>query len=160
MKYINNKGDDFTPIELLSMGEDIKEMPLSKQLKNSIKERVMNRIYAPYPEGGVTRNASKIDWIKINDNFEVKILTQDFDKKIQSAYWRLKPGAIIPAHYHHNDEECIVMEGDIRFGEHLLFAGDFHVMKKGTTHPPLTTIGGAVLYLKHDIYDDISWLNG
>ena len=147
------------PSDLQMLAEEVSAIELSAGIKNSIKERVMNRVMAPCPEGGQSSYAEKADWTKITDKLDVKVLTQDLEKKIQTAYWRLKPGAVVPGHYHHNDEDCLVIEGDIRFGDHHLYAGDFHSMKQGSTHPSMTTSNGALLYLKHDIHEDLSWLN-
>ena len=155
----NQYEDNLSGSDIQLMSDDIQAKPLEMQIKNSLKERVMNRVMAACPNGGQSSYAEKLDWIKITDNLDVKVLTQDHEKKIQTAYWRLKPGAIVPGHYHNNDEDCLVIEGDIRFGDHQLFSGDFHSMKKGSTHPDMSTTHGALLYLKHDIHDDLSWLD-
>jgi len=144
--------------DIQSLAADIEPAAIDLKAKNAIKERVMNRIMAPCPVGGESSFAKQLDWVKITENLDVKVLTQDLENKVQTAYWRLKPGTVIPGHYHSTDEDCLVLEGDIRFGDHKLFAGDFHSMKKGTTHPDMTTANGALLYLKHDIHDDLSWL--
>lgn len=155
----NQYEDVLSASEIQLMSENIQSSPLEASAINILKERVMNRVIAVCPTGGQSSYAAKLDWIKVTDHLDVKVLTQDLANKIQTAYWRLKPGAIVPGHYHHNDEDCLVIEGDIRFGDHHLFSGDFHSMKKGSTHPDMTTTHGALLYLKHDIHDDLSWLN-
>ncbi len=144
--------------DIQSLASSIEPAAIDLKTKSSIKERVMNRIMAPCPVGGESSFAKQLDWVKITDNLDVKVLTQDLENKVQTAYWRLKPGAIVPGHYHNADEDCLVLEGDIQFGDHKLFAGDFHSMKKGTTHPDMITTNGALLYLKHDMHDDLSWL--
>ncbi len=158
MKNFDSYEDILSQSEIYSLADCIEASPIDPKVKDSLKERVMNRIMAPCPAGGESCYEKQLDWIKITDNIEVKVLTQDLEKKVQTAYWRIKPGTIIPGHYHNSDEDCLVIEGDIRFDEHELFAGDFHMMKKGTTHPDMKTTNGALLYLRHDIHDDLSWL--
>ena len=159
MKNLERYEDILSQSEIRDIAESVEAVSLDSKIKNSLKERVMNRIMAPCPVGGESVYAEKSDWIKVTKNIDVKVLTQDLKNKVQTAYWRLKPGTIVPGHYHNSDEDCLVIEGDIRFGDHRLFAGDFHMMKKGTTHPDMTTTNGALLYLRHDIHDDLGWLD-
>jgi len=159
MKNMDQYEDSLNHLDIQDLVEGFDAAPLDLKIKNSLKERVMNRIMAACPVGGESSYAASLDWIKVTKNIEVKVLTQDLANKVQTAYWRLKPGTVIPGHYHNSDEDCLVIEGDIRFGDHQLFAGDFHMMKKGTTHSDMTTTNGALLYLKHDIHDDLSWLD-
>ncbi len=159
MKNELNQDNILSQTELAGMAQDVSPFKLDASKAAALKERVMNRAFSSCPEGGVTTRNDEAEWITITDNLDVKVLSQDLEKKSQTAYWRLKPGTVIPAHYHATDEDCLVLEGDIRFGEHVLFAGDFQVMKKGSTHPEMTTVSGALLYLRHDIHEDLSWLN-
>lgn len=155
----SEKYEDILDLEdIKMMSEGVMPSVLDSNKKNSLKERVMNRILAPCPVGGETSYSAKQEWLRITDKLEVKVLTQDPIKKVQTAYWRLAAGAIVPGHYHNSDEDCLVLDGDISFGDHFLGKGDFHQMKKGTTHPDMTTKNGALLYLKHDMHDDLSWL--
>ncbi len=145
--------------EFSDLAEDIAEYQLEQATIASMKSKVMQRLAAPCPEGGETTRASEADWIEITDKLAVKILSIDMEKKVQCSLWRLKAGGVVPSHYHNSDEDCLVLEGDIRFGDHVLYAGDFHRMEKGSTHPAMTTTSGAIVYLKHDVHEDLSWLS-
>ena len=57
------------------------------------------------------------------------------------------------SHRHATDEECLVLEGSVNIGGHVLNKGDFHIMDSGSFHTDVTTESGAVLYLKHDLLD-------
>jgi quercetin dioxygenase-like cupin family protein len=48
----------------------------------------------------------------------------------------MQPGARYDSHSHEDDEECLVIEGDLVFGHLTVKAGDFHFALKGRTHPP------------------------
>ena len=118
--------------------------------------KIKQRINTHCPEGGKTIYKGEGEWFAISDKISIKILHQDFESKIQSALWRLKPGAVIPGHRHHHDEECLVMEGDIRIGQHKLSSGDFHLMHGGSYHPDLVSDHGALLYLRHDMHENLT----
>ena len=60
---------------------------------------------------------------------------------------RMDPGARIPSHFHHDDEQCLVLEGDIGWGELVYRKGDFVVMGKATTHPEIQSRDGNLLLL-------------
>jgi hypothetical protein len=45
------------------------------------------------------------------------------------------------------DEECLVIEGDLHFGDLELHAGDFHVALKGMIHPAARSVNGCLLYI-------------
>jgi len=60
---------------------------------------------------------------------------------------RMEPGVSFPAHHHGDDEQCLVLKGDIRFGDLVYEEGDFVVMGKSTTHPEIHTVGGNLLLL-------------
>lgn len=47
---------------------------------------------------------------------------------------KLDPGGEIPEHVHHQDEECFVVSGDLRFGESSYAAGDYFRAPAGSLH--------------------------
>jgi quercetin dioxygenase-like cupin family protein len=124
-----------------------------------MKQKILSKIGAACPVGGITVRGDRNQWIKITKNLSVQILHQDLKNKVQTALWRLKPGTVIPGHYHNHDEDCLILEGEVSFEGHTLYAGDYQRMEKGSEHPDMYTSTGALLYLKHDIHEDLSWLD-
>lgn len=61
-----------------------------------------------------------------------------------TALLRLVPGASIPEHRHDQDEECYVLEGDLRFDDQTYVAGDYFLAPAGTLHGEQTTENGCV----------------
>lgn len=62
---------------------------------------------------------------------------------------RLAPGALLPAHRHAIDEECMVLSGSLRMGGALeLQEGDFHMAAKDVPHADITSDHGAVIFLR------------
>ena len=60
---------------------------------------------------------------------------------------RFEPGAKLPPHHHTADEQCLVLEGDIRMGSTVFRAGDFTWAKKDSEHHVLTSEEGCLLLI-------------
>lgn len=129
----------------------------SDDLKASVLDRVNGAIDKP-PPGGETVRAGDTTWRQLTSEVAVKILHIDSVQNSQTALWRLGPGAKIPSHSHSANEECLVLEGKFHVGDHILNAGDFHVMQAGSGHPELTSPDGCLLYIRQGISKDLSWI--
>lgn len=78
---------------------------------------------------------------------EMRRLFRDAQTGRSTMLIRMDPGARIPSHFHTDDEQCLVLEGDIGWGELVYRKGDFVVMGKATTHPEIQTREGNLLLL-------------
>jgi len=58
------------------------------------------------------------------------------------------PGSGVPFHRHHDDEECIVLRGEVRLGELRAAAGDYHLAPSGSRHGRVRSEAGALIYLR------------
>jgi anti-sigma factor ChrR (cupin superfamily) len=85
-------------------------------------------------------------WERLVDGVERKILASPVSGRVTFLI-RGRPGARFPGHPHAQDEECFVLEGDITFETLTLRAGDYHLVRRGTPHPPATTAGGCLLLM-------------
>ena len=97
--------------------------------------------------GTKTIRASEGSWRDIGDGVAIKMLHRAKDSRRKSFFLRFAPGALLKAHPHQQDEECIVLEGDVSFGEVELKAGDFHVAPAGVPHPPAMSRNGCLLFI-------------
>lgn len=61
---------------------------------------------------------------------------------------RLEPGAQVPSHTHDSDEHCIVLEGQVCFGEIRVEKGDYHLARAGSRHENAYSETGALLYIQ------------
>ena len=52
---------------------------------------------------------------------------------------------------HTQEEECVVLEGEVLIGEHCFRAGDVHIARPGATHVGLRTRTGCLLYIRSEI---------
>ncbi len=84
-----------------------------------------------------------------------KLLFLDKVSGLATSLLKIEPGAVFPSHHHTAEEQCYVIEGDIRLGELHLHKGDFTTATPGTTHGQLTSDGGCTCLLVASIHDEI-----
>lgn len=65
------------------------------------------------------------------------------------------PGASVPTHRHHHDEECLMLEGELYIDDELLRAGEYQLAPAGTLHRSVQTETGALLYAHGDVELDL-----
>jgi hypothetical protein len=63
---------------------------------------------------------------------------------------RAQPGAAVPAHGHRNDEECLMVEGELFTGDILIREHEFQLAPAGLTHGLVQAATAAVVYLRGD----------
>ncbi len=66
----------------------------------------------------------------------------------RSFLLQMAPGAVVPAHDHPHDEECVVIDGEIVVDGVTMPQGTFHVAPAGVRHGDLHSPGGALLFIK------------
>lgn len=116
--------------------------------RSRVKKRLFERIRedAESAEQLVTVQQDSGDWLETGPGDSVKILRTDDES--MSMMVRLGPGSTFPRHYHPEDEETYVVEGETWFGDIHLVAGDYHFAPKGTTHGEVRTDTGCVLFIR------------
>ncbi|MES1257962.1 MAG: cupin domain-containing protein [Acidobacteriota bacterium] len=113
------------------------------------KERLMSRVAAwqalrPLAEVRACDGA----WISAGvPGVDLRPLFPDKQTGRTTMLMRMEPGASFPAHYHADDEQCYVLQGDIRWGPVAYEEGDFVVMAKHTTHPEIRSERGNLLLI-------------
>ena len=73
------------------------------------------------------------------------------DAHTETGLWRLDPGAIIPAHGHTHEEECLVLSGSISYAGHTLISGDFLGAAKNEQQSAITSVNGAMLLIRGEL---------
>jgi anti-sigma factor ChrR (cupin superfamily) len=115
----------------------------------SLKSRVLSRI-AQFeqlkPVADVRRNEEY--WVNAGmPGVDIKQLFREDESGRSTYLLRMQPGVSLPAHFHHDTEQCLVLKGDIGWGDLVYEEGDFVVMGKGTKHPEIRTVHGNLLLL-------------
>lgn len=78
---------------------------------------------------------------------DFKPLYHDAKSGLYTNLVRMQPGAQYPRHIHYDDEQCLVISGDVRWGDSRYLQGDFVATRAGVVHPTLETDGGNVLLI-------------
>jgi len=85
-----------------------------------------------------------------------QILHLDKETRMSTSILKLEAGAVYPAHHHTAVEQCLVLSGDVRFGDKLqIHAGDFEKAETGTDHESLTSDTGCELLIISCLDDEI-----
>lgn len=136
--------DDDIVLALTSVQTDEAAPP---KLLERVRHKLMARIAQDATPRHLTVPAADDGWHKFLPGIERKVLQQG--EGLMSYLLRLAPGAVLPAHRHPVDEECIVISGVLRIGTELeLAAGGFHMGRKDIPHAAITSDVGAVIYLR------------
>ena len=97
--------------------------------------------------GTFTVRAPEGRWQTIADGVERKMLWSKGPNDRKTFLLRMRAGAHYVAHHHEDDEECFVLSGDLTFDTLTLRAGDYHLARRGASHPAATTVGGCVVLI-------------
>lgn len=129
-----------------AMFENIAPVALSRQRSDAIKARLMQRVRADRQPHLTTIHADEGDWQPFLPKVRIKHLQRSGDTL--TYLLRLEPGAILVPHEHPQDEECIVLEGEVRIGATLARTGAYHLAPKGMAHDAIVSDTGALLFLR------------
>lgn len=98
--------------------------------------------------GSRTITSDSGTWRAIAPGVDVKLLHIDRARGFRTMLIRMAPGGVIPAHPHADDEECVLIEGEIFVGPTRLGVGDWHLAPKGEMHPDITSPQGGLFYIR------------
>ncbi len=130
-----------------AISEGIASEPVPRSLENRVKKRLLVAIASESLSLHTTQFEQAGQWLAMSPLISCKVLHQT--PEFASYLLKLSPGAVLPAHYHPIDEECLVLEGELSIGNELVLKkGDFHLAAKGVLHAEITSSSGALLYLR------------
>lgn len=123
--------------------------PVPIACNNLLRRSMLKRVLAaiPPPDTRTVRAASGA-WNPLAPGVTIKLLRVDHDAGNMTAFIRMEPGSAFGAHQHLQNEECLVLEGEILIGAHCLHAGDMHVAAAGTQHSRVTSPRGALMLVR------------
>jgi anti-sigma factor ChrR (cupin superfamily) len=109
----------------------------------NLRTRVLDQL-KPRPKHLVLREEG--EFLPVLKGIAVKRLRMD--ETSETSLWKLDPGATIPAHTHHLDEECLVLSGTIEYAGRSLGTGDYLGALKGEYQDVITSSQGALLLIR------------
>lgn len=146
----DNNDDNLPPSIIGWLAEGIAVETLPPARKDAVWLSILKQLPMQEPAGTMTRRADESTWIRCLPGVDVKVLYVDEARQTQTALWRMQPGAVLPAHMHSIDEECLVLEGEIRTNEFIVRKGDFHVGFAGQVHCDIHSDSGALLLIRSE----------
>lgn len=144
----------------------------SVTLPNGLRDRVLRRVAQPTPSSPqiwkqwestgaaavsdlhVVRSGDG-DWQEVRQGVFAKQLYVDRSRDLATMLVRMEPGSQYVPHRHAAPEQCFVLEGDIREGEHVFRAGDFQCLSAGSTHEAQWTEEGCLLLIVSSLNDEL-----
>lgn len=111
-----------------------------------VRARLMKRIAADSVPHHITIPAEGGSWHGFLPGIERKVLHEHAG--VMSYLLKFAPGAVLPAHRHPHDEECVVLEGHLRIGSLVLGPGGFHMVRQDVLDADSTSDDGCVIYLR------------
>jgi quercetin dioxygenase-like cupin family protein len=120
------------------------ELPArNAEQRADLRNRIMAQTHA---RPGNLVQAEEGEFVRVLQGVYVKRLRAD--ALSETSLWRLAPGAVIPAHGHSHDEECVVLSGGIRYLGRDLTAGDYLGAQTGEHQSAITSPDGAMLLIR------------
>jgi len=112
----------------------------------ALRARVLARVRSSREAGQqfITLRLDDGEWRRLLPGVRVKRLGAGR----HAVLLELAPGAALPVHRHHEDEECIVLRGEAMLGETVVRAGDYHLARAHSRHGRVSSTSGALLYLR------------
>ncbi len=136
-----------TAIGLLS--EALKPCSPSEGMEQRLAERLRQSISATQRPNIKVQRAADGRWVPIMPGVEVRILHHNAATGHVTSLWRLAAGATLPAHDHdHAEEECLIIDGDIRHDGHCYGAGDYMIGSRGSHHSEISSRDGGTMLLR------------
>lgn len=112
-----------------------------------LRARILDLAHADaVPDPHLTVRVEERRWHNVGPGIDMKMLHRETDTA--SYLLRLSAGGRLPAHDHTDDEECLVLEGDVWLGSTHAFAGDYHLARRGIPHGEIHTETGCLLFLR------------
>lgn len=110
---------------------------------------------APTQPGAQTQlqRAADAPWSAYGPGIERRVMAQH--DGLAAMLYRTEPGAAVPHHGHHHDEECLMLAGDLFLDEVLLRPLDYQLAPAGTEHGGVFTDTGVLLYAHGDLDLDL-----
>ncbi len=123
----------------------------------SLKDRVMAANRPLLADPMIIVRSSEGEWKPTGmDGITSKLLFYDQESDCATFLLRMQPGSVLLPHCHSRNEQCLVLEGDVRFQATVLRAGDYECARKGSNHGPITTDQGCLLLLVASPHDEIN----
>jgi anti-sigma factor ChrR (cupin superfamily) len=112
-----------------------------------VRDKLMARI-TKQPAGSVIVRSQEGEWQALpHPGVSAKVLFTDRETGYVTSLVRMAAGAVYPSHGHVRPEHSYVLEGDVKFEDHILLPGDYEVAMPTSAHSNITTTCGCLLLI-------------
>jgi quercetin dioxygenase-like cupin family protein len=125
-----------------------------KRLATERKARMRSRLLERAGRDMAVVRGEQQGWQQFLPGVDLKVLHVDRAEGMQTALWRLAPGARIPGHPHSRDEECYVLEGSLEHRGECYRAGDYMLAPAGSRHGSITSAEGVLMLIRGE---QVNW---
>ena len=119
--------------------------------RERMRARILKRVAAAPPSGTVTVRAHEGVWRDFGLGVQIKVLHEEISTNTMSYLLRMEPGARVPVHSHTQEEDCLVLEGEVTIGDQVMGSGDWHLARPGSTHVDFWSKTGCLLFIRSEI---------
>ena len=137
-------------LQLLGDAPAVLDIPPEQMQR--LRDRVMQRVAdegANASQSFITVRADAGPWIQLAPGIVKKVLFSDPETGTESYLLKAEPGTQAPPHDHTQDEHCLVLEGEVTYGDRIhLRAGDYHFAPGGSKHSTARTETGVLVYIQ------------
>ena len=135
------------------VAESIKPLPLAQERCRELRARILAR-FAARQACATTVRAVEGEWRPLAPGVTLKLLRADAAMGNMTAFIRMEPGSSLDSHLHTQDEECLILEGEIFIGHLRLASGDMHVAPAGSEHESITSPRGALMLVRSEFHPE------
>ena len=134
-----------------ALAEGLAPVELSMEQRDRMRASILTRVGAAPPAGMVTVRAHEGVWRERVPGTQIKVLHEDRATNTMTYFVRMEPGARAPIHTHTQEEHCLVLQGEVMIGDHVMRSGDWHVARPGTTHSDFWSKTGCLLFVRAEM---------
>jgi quercetin dioxygenase-like cupin family protein len=134
-----------------ALADGLAPVELGTAERDRMRTRILKRVAATPPSGTETVRAHEGVWRDLAPGVQIKVLHEDPLVNTMSYFVRMEPGAHAPVHTHTQEEHCLVLEGEVTIGEHVMRSGDWHVARPGSTHAHFWSKTGCLLFIRSEM---------
>jgi anti-sigma factor ChrR (cupin superfamily) len=133
-----------------ALADGLAPIELTTAERDRMRARILKRVAASPPSGMVTVRAQEGDWRDFAPGVQIKVVHEDSSTNTMSYFVRMEPCARVPVHAHSQEEHCLVLEGEVIIGEHVMRSGDWHMARPGSTHVDFWSKTGCLLFIRSE----------
>ena len=134
-----------------AVADGLAPVELSAAERDRMRAHILRRVAATPPSGMLTVRADEGIWQDLAPGIRRKVLHEDASLNAMSYLVHMEPGAHAPVHTHTQEEHCLVLEGEVNIGEHVMRSGDWHVAQPGSTHVDFWSKTGCLLFIRAEM---------